>query len=186
MVQFDWSNAVHRLSSVQASDYFNKRAMPQFVEPLVTELVKYFSSCTDLHRQQLLSTTSRELSTVLGWYARKLAGRAVRDHSREDLRNGLVALAIDAGIADPRDATATLAILHNSALHLNEDPKSLIEQAARISTQLVVKYFTAFLNAPLDQKAISNFGFSEGMGPSGFDYLPLLAEYGGPTPFDRQ
>ena len=184
IVEFDWSNVVHQLASIRAYDYFKKRAMPNFAEPLVTELVKYLSSCTDVHRQQLLSTAPFELETVLGWYARKLAGRAVREHSREDLLNGLVALAI-AARADPRDAIGTLALFYNSALLLKEDPKSLIEQTANKSTQSVAEYFTAFANAPADQKALSKFGFSEGTGPSGFDYVPLSAEDGGPTPFDR-
>jgi hypothetical protein len=30
---------------------------------------------------------------------------------------------------------------------------------------------------------IETFGFSEGTGPLGFDYLPRLAEFGGSTPF---
>jgi len=185
-LELDWSSAVHQLCGIKTFDYLKKRAMPEFVEPLVTELVKYFSSSSDLRRQELLSTAPREISPALGWYARKLAGRSVRDHSREDLWNGLVALAIYSAIADPRDAIPALTLYYNSALHLNEDPKSLIEQAAKTSSQLVVRYFTAFVNAPPEHRALSKWGASEGTGPFGFDYIPLLAEDGGPTPSDKQ
>ena len=178
----DWSNAIHQLSRVRIFDYFQERSMPEFVEPLVTEVVNSLSSIHESYRRQLLSAVSPELSSVLGWYARKLAGRAVRDHSREDLVHGLVALAISASKGDFRDAMAPLALLYNSALHLQEDTKSLFEAASSLSTPQVAELFNSFINRPLDQKSIGVFGFSEGIGPFGFDYLPLLPEYGGPTP----
>jgi hypothetical protein len=183
MVVFDWPGAVQRPSGITPFEYFKKRAMPEFVEPLVTELVKHFVSCNDLRRKVLLSGGPQELSTTLGWYARKLAGRAVRDNTFEDLWNGLVGLALAANV-DPRNSIAVLALYYNSAIRLKQDPNLHIIRAAKISTPLVEEYFTAFTDAPPDQRTIGKWGFSEGAGPSGFDYLPLMPEYGGPTPLD--
>lgn len=180
----DWSDTLDQLNKVRIFDYFKNRSMPEFVEPLVTELVSAFDSSPELRRRQLLSMVSLELSSVLGWYARKLAGRAVRENSRTDLRNGLIAMAISVSNGDFREAMAPLALLYHSALLLKEDPKVLFETVSKMSTQSAVEIFEGFLNRPLGQKSIDIFGFSEGVGPHGFDYAPLLPEYGGPTPFN--
>jgi hypothetical protein len=78
---------------------------------------------------------------------------------------------------------APLALLHNSVLLLQEDPQLLFERASITSTQSAVVVFKSFLNRSLEHKSIAMFGFSEGTGPLGFDYIPLLPEFGGPTPF---
>lgn len=178
----DLPEALRRLSQVKVFDYFKNKSMPEFVEPLITELVSSYASYTEVQQRQLLSAISSELSGVFGWYARKLAGRAVRESSRTDLWNGLVALLISTYSGDLRDAMAPLALLHNSALRLQQDPKALFEEVSKISIQRISSLFETFLRRPPDLRTIQAFGFSEGAGPNGFDYLPLLPEYGGPTP----
>ncbi len=116
----DLSEKVKQLNTVRIFDYFKKKSMPEFVEPYVTELVDRFTSCSEAERNQLLSLMSRE-SPVFGWYARKLAGRAIRDNSQKDLWNGLMALVIFANKTDFRDLMAPLALLHHSALRLQQD-----------------------------------------------------------------
>jgi hypothetical protein len=157
--------------------------MPDFVEPLVTELVITLVSAPESERPQLLSAITPELFGTLGWYARMLAGRSVRDRSREDLWNGLVAIAIGVVKGDFRDAMSTLSLLYNSALRLKEDPRVLFEAASKLTTPSVAKQLEDFLDRPPELKSPGVFGFSEGVGPHGFDYVPLLPEYGGPTPF---
>jgi hypothetical protein len=179
----DWSRAVSRLSGVRIFDYFKKRCMPDFVEPLVTTLVDSLSSSPEREWRQFLSITRGELSPIFGWYARKLAGRAVRDRSRKDLLRGLVALAISASKGEFRDAMAPLSLLYNSAVKLQEDPKFIFDEASRKSTAQVAQLFRSFADRSAGQRSISMFGFSEGAGPAGFDYVPLLPEYGGPVPF---
>jgi|SRR5215467_2452347 len=182
----DWSESVTQLSQVRVYDYFKRRSMPDFVEPLVSGLVSSFATYSDSEKSELVSAISVETSSVFGWYARKLAGRSVRESSREDLWKGLLALAISALGVDTRDSLAPLALLHNSALRLGEDPNSLFEAAARISTQPGRSLLEGFLRRPEGLKSIGTFGFTEGTGPLGFDYLPLLPEYGGPTPFESR
>lgn len=179
----EWSNTVSRLDAVSTFDYFKKKSMPGFVEPLVTELVTSFVSSDADDRNKLLSVVSPALSDLLGWYARKLAGRAVREGSQADLWNGLIAMAISTSRGDFRDAMAPLSLLYNSAIRLKEDPQALFMAASKTSTHSVVELFEGFLKRPTDQKSIGVCGFSEGVGPDGFDYLPLLPEFGGPTPF---
>jgi hypothetical protein len=158
--------------------------MPDFVEPLVSDLVTSFSTYSESERSDLSSVISPETSFVLGWYARKLAGRSVRESSRADLWNALMALAISASNGDARDILAPLALVYSSALRLGENPEALLEAAAEVSPQHTKNLFHEFLIRPASEKSIYTFGFTEGKGPLGFDYLPLLPEYGGPTPLD--
>jgi hypothetical protein len=182
-VEFDWTSVVQQLSTITTFDYLKKGAMPEFVEPLVEQLIEYLASCTDPVRQQLLSTAPHEMFPGVGWYAQKLVRRAVRNNSKENLWHGLLALAFCAKV-DPRDVMRTLALYNNGALRLGEDPKALIERAGNTSTPLVARYFTAFVNAPPEHRFLSKWQFSEGTGPHGFDYIPLMPEDGGPTVFD--
>jgi len=179
----DLATIIQQLSQVRVYDYFKKKSMPEFVEPLVSELVASFTSYSGAGKDHALSEISPEVRSILGWYARKLAGRAVRESSRADLWNGLLAVAILASGEDFRDSMAPLALLYNSALRLREDPKVLFEAASKISTQQAGNLLEEFLRRPADLKSIQAFGFTEGVGPLGFDYVPLLPEYGGPTPF---
>ena len=156
--------------------------MPEFVEASVLELVESFTSGAESQKAQILSVVSPQLSSLLGWYARKLAGRAVRDKSRKDLRDGLIALVIAANETDFRDIMAPLALLHNSALLLHEDPQVLFEEAANATTRTVRNFLEQFASKPAKLKSIQAYGFEEGTGPLGFDYVPLLPEYGGSTP----
>jgi hypothetical protein len=65
---------------------------------------------------------------------------------------------------------------------LGEKPQALFSEASNMSAKPVMDLFVSFVLRPPDQRIIGKFGFSEGMGPEGFDYIPLLPEYGGPTP----
>jgi hypothetical protein len=167
---------------VRIFDYFKNRSMPEFAEPLVAGLVKLYSSGSDVLRTQLISAVSREPSPVYGWYARKAAGRAVRHTSQEDIFNGLISLALSAGGGDFRDCVAPLALLHNSALLLGSDPATIFGTICEILPSQTGGLFKSFQNRAPDQKSPKLFGFHEGTGPLGFDYVPLLPEYGGPTP----
>jgi hypothetical protein len=178
----EWSSLVCQISGVKIYNYFKKRSMPEFVEPVVTQLVDLFEAAAESERRQWPSAIPREAIHVFGWYARKLAGRAVREQQVMDVRRGLLALAIYASASDWRDAMSPLALLYNSALRLNEDPRALFESACDKCSQSVRDLFQGFLNRPPELKSIKTFGFAEGTGPYGFDYLPLLPEFGGPNP----
>jgi hypothetical protein len=179
----DYVSMISRLSQVRAHDYFKNRAMPSFVEPLLEELLELVETSPQVLRQQLLASVTIELSSVLGWYARKLAGRAVRDHSIRDLRHGLLAIAVRLAKDDPRESLAPLSLLYNSSLLLDQDPVALFPQIVEKSTPAASAFFTNFLRRPPEIRSIAPFGFREGTGPHGFDYIPLLPEFGGPTPF---
>jgi hypothetical protein len=157
--------------------------MPEFVEPLLNQLVTSYFGDPEFRRKAPDTIATPELAPLLGWYARKLAGKAVREHSRVDLRRGLIALAISAGSSDSRDILAPLGLLYNSTVRLHIDPFSLFQEILDLSGNRARRLFEGFLHRSPRDRSIGIFGFSEGEGPLGFDYIPLLPEYGGPTPF---
>jgi hypothetical protein len=185
-MELDWKDSILKLSEVRACDYFKRRAMPAFVEPLVTEIVTSLVCSDEARREELLSLVSRSVCPAFGWYARKLAGRAVRERSRSDLWNGVVALGMCARVDDMRDLMAPLALVHNSAIRLGEDARALFGSASRMCGQSIETLFMEFLDGPSCARAIGTYGFSEGAGPCGFDYIPLLPEYGGLTPLSDE
>jgi hypothetical protein len=102
MMTSDWTDEFSRLKQLKIFDYY-KKGMPEFVEPLITGLVSSFGTYSELEQRKIVAAAlPPEISGNFGWYARKMAGRAVRESSRTDLWNGLVAKLISAGF-DFRD-----------------------------------------------------------------------------------
>jgi hypothetical protein len=177
----DWQDAMLQLGAVRAFDYFKARAMPQFVEPLLEDLLDSFCAGSRDQQRHLLQMFLEHRSPCFGWYARKMAGQAVRNASETDLWRGLVANAIGS-VWDYRDALSALALLYNSALRLGKNPKVLLHEVAELSKRPSSDAIRAFADGPPDLREIGKYQFSEGVGPLGFDYIPLLPEFGGPTP----
>jgi hypothetical protein len=96
--------------------------MPHFVEPS-------FATSSEAGRRQILDMWKGKDVSVLGWYGRKMAGQAVRNMSKDDVRNGLVATAI-ASFRDFRDELPTIALLYNSTVKIDEDPEELFNATA--------------------------------------------------------
>jgi hypothetical protein len=182
-MDLEMSPNLRRLSEVRIFDYFKKRSMPEFVQPLVTELVTAFGEASERQRSRLLSEVPAGISPLLGWYARTLAGLSVRNRDGSDLRRGWIAVAIAVGRDDCRDLLSPTTLLYNSALKLGADPETLVAEISTGCPKNVLTFFVSFMGRPPELKLIGVFGFSEGRGPHGFDYIPLLPEFGGPTPF---
>lgn len=179
----DVADKFEKLDQIGLFDYFKKRSMPEFAEPYITEIVEIYVSAPNTDRERLLKMISgkNKAGMVFGWYARKLAARAVRYESQRDLRNGLIAIVIACEVTGSRDLLSPLCLLYDAALRLQVDPQVLFGTTCEGSPP-VERWLAEFLARTPEQRSIKAFGFSEGVGPHGFDYLPLLAEYGGPTP----
>jgi hypothetical protein len=65
----EMSMALQRLGQIKSSDYFKIKGMPEFVEPLVTELINLFANYSEVQQQEVMMAVSDEVSSVLGWYA---------------------------------------------------------------------------------------------------------------------
>jgi hypothetical protein len=177
-----WLADVAELNDVSAHDYFKGRGMPSFIEPLISRLVEALVASPSGLSQEQWAQVSRTAGDKFGWYARKLSGRAVRERSRIDLRNGLLAAGIAAHGGDVRDVVPLVALLFNSAERLGEDLNELVRGAAAKSPTEGAAMLREFLKRPRESRGVAVFGFREGVGPAGFEYLPLMIEDGGPSP----
>ena len=97
----------------------------------------------------------------------------------------MVAAALALQYGDARDCLPLLAMLVRSSEKLGLDPKKALLEVARCGDAKGRKEMEWFIERPLQLQELQAFGFSEGTGPMGFDYVPLLAEFGGPTPLDH-
>jgi hypothetical protein len=179
----DLTQKIRTLDSVSAYQYFKARQMPDFIEPIVVEILQDYIANSDSWRSSLRSHLTQTAAQKFGWYARRTAGQAVRESSTHHLKEAALAIALDAEIEDYRDLVPTLALLCNSAVRLQHDPASLFASAFQLSSPRVARLLADFASLPSDRRDIRKFGFHEGVGPHGFDYIPLLAEFGGPSPF---
>lgn len=172
-----WTLRLGTLAGISAFDHVRARAMPDFVEPLVVELIDDFEASASEERDEFLAAVSPGAARALAWYARRMAGRAVRESSPQLLWSGLVALAMAAPQFDFRDDLGLLALLYRSAEHLRVNPKELLARAATLTSTFGRETFFRHLieGGPVGRR-IERFGYSEGTGPQGFEYLPLPLE----------
>jgi hypothetical protein len=175
-----WAKPLAEFEKVDIFDYYKKREMPVFVEPLLERLVAGFPALPEPLREEITSSLGVTTFGLLGWYARRLAGRAVREASKSDLLKAIIAEVIGRKW-DPRDSMSGLALIVNSARKLGVSPGALADCLGSIAGA-AHSVLDPFLARPTELQSIRVFGFSEGVGPLGFDYVPLLPEYGGPSP----
>lgn len=165
--------AIDRLSALELFDYFKQHAWPEWVEPTIARLVDAFAGAGELERRQVLAHWNPEAAPPLAWYARKMAGVAVRTYARGDVRNGLVAITLAAGAAMNREHLPPLALLYDSALRIGSDADALFGNVAALFPPAGRTFLSSFLARAPSQKSASAFGFHAGVGPDGFEYVPL-------------
>ena len=165
--------AIDRLSTIELSDYFKQQRWPDWVEPTITRVVDAFAESSELERRQVLAYWKPEAAPPFGWYARKMAGVAVRTQAHSDLRNGLIAITLAAAGANNREQLPPLALLYDSAERIGGDANTLFAQVAVLFARAGKAFLAEFLARDPSQKSAGAFGFRAGVGPDGFDYVPL-------------
>ena len=94
----------------------------------------------------------------------------------------MLAVGIASCFEDPRELASGIVLLFRSARHMSLDLNQLMRDTAALFPSPSADVLLGLLERSSTLQDIEAFGFVEGAGPYGFDYLPLLAEFGGPTP----
>ena len=105
---------VRRLAKIDIFTYFKTGAMPSFVEPAIITLIAQFQSAQEVERRNILTRWPPGASPPLGWFARKMAGQAVRMQSEEDVYRGMVALALSSQSSDWRNDLSPMSLLFDA------------------------------------------------------------------------
>ena len=173
MTSAEQRTAIDRLSAIELFDYFKQHTWPEWVEPTITRLVAGFADASVLERRHVLAHWKMAAAPPMGWYARRMAGVAVRRQMLSDARHGLIALTLAAADANNREHLPPLALLYDSAQRVDGNADALFGAVAKLFAPAGRQFIESFLAREPQQKSATTFGFHAGAGPEGFDYLPL-------------
>jgi hypothetical protein len=114
----------------------------------IDSLSDAFLHATQDERDNLTISTGPELTSLLGfaWHA---AEEAVQTQSLNWVKKGLLAMAIEGGSVDLRDNIVRIAVLFNSARHLDPDPAILFREVAALARNPALRQaMTGFPHRP--------------------------------------
>jgi hypothetical protein len=181
--RFDPHATLRQLEQVDIFRYFKNRGMPPGIETLISQLLAWLRIVSGTERISVLQAATPKSVMPLGWYARKAAGLSVRMNSVAILHDGVLALLLSTIGSSQCDSLPPLSLLYRSAVLLGVDARAVFAEQMQFCDNIGSDVVRTFLSRPDIATAFETFKFSEGEGPEGFDYLPLLPEFGGPTPF---
>jgi hypothetical protein len=143
---------------------------PDRLVPAVTPLIDLFRKNNTGDQANIRQRIESKHFGRLRGYATRIASRAVRTHSVEDVERGLVASALEGGRYDYRYTLMTLCLLYHSAQKLGADPDGLFQRAAALgdapSQQFLLNYLAD------GSKSIEAMGYREGVDENGqFKYV---------------
>ena len=109
---------------------------------------------------------------VLGVYAQRMAVRAVRERSVEDVKLGLISLGMASSSSiDYRENLMVLALVARSAELLGVDFGSLVDETAQCLPSQALEGFRAFARRSVEDRKIRNMGFAESGSGNDFNYV---------------
>jgi hypothetical protein len=115
---------------------------------------------------------------VLLEFARDAAQGAVRERSPGLVNEGLLALALEGGMQDPRDTIIVLAVFLRSSEILGLDPGTLFSEAANLFAREAlaaeVRHFPA---RPEDDRKLRAFRIAERHSKEGFSYEQMAWDF---------
>jgi hypothetical protein len=115
---------VQKLTSLIPPEY-HRHDEHDYANQVVKSLIVEFSHLETNQRMTLRQALNVPVSLVLLDYAWDSSMEAVRQQSRERIREGLLALAIEDGRLDFRDSLLSVAVLMRSARKFDLDPTEL-------------------------------------------------------------
>jgi hypothetical protein len=137
------------------------------LDRIVEAVCGLYRRATPAQRAMARPALPSNAGLVLHHFAWRMAVRALRRHSQEDVALGLTAVSIEDAKFDFRDTITSLAILHHAAERIQVDTAQLFHQAAAVSTQRTSEMIVKFLSRAPESKSLSSFKFREGSGEHG-------------------
>jgi hypothetical protein len=147
-----------------------QRPIPCDLDVKLGKIIDSFVESSGVARKKLSSAFGMEQSFGLMAYAERMAIMAVRNHSEEPLRKGLLALVLEEFKYDGRESIMRLALLNHSAFKVGINPDRIFEEIASIATGGAAQAIREFAARAIKDKSIESMGYSEDTTPDGFSY----------------
>jgi hypothetical protein len=167
-------NVFKKLVDANDWDYFHA-PIPCDLDREIQTLVNLFAQSDLSTREQILSMVSEENCYALIVFSSRWAALGVREHSRQRLLEGLIALLIEGYNFDWRDSVKALGPLYHSAAKIRVDPVELFAEAASYARSEVAEVMSQFPYRKAEGRSLQAMGYKEIYTPDGFRYEQVIA-----------
>lgn len=165
----DIFNTAKWLVSEETNGYGTWR-IPHEFDIEISKLIQRWLNLDELSRNAALSQISEDYQFVFLAYSERMASLAVRDHNREYIFLGLLALGLDGWRFDWRENLLVVCLHYDAAKRIGLNPDELFEEAAKLLPNEASKGLQAFLRRPEKDKSLEAMGYVTTTDADGFRY----------------
>ena len=146
------------------------RPIPCELDQIVQGLVELFMNATPAERGEIIATIPSDDGGFLICFAGRMATMGVREHSRERLLEGLVALIVEDYKVDFRDTLIRVAPIYDATLKIGVEPEELFSEAAAFYSNETAIDIANFPARPQEKRTLAAMGYKESSDADGFKY----------------
>lgn len=149
---------------------YGTRPIPHPRDAEISALLRAWLSLAEPLRIAALTQISEDYRFTLLAYSERMASLAVRDHNREHLLLGLLALGLDGWRFDWRDNLLVVCLHYDAAQRLSLCPNALFENAAQMLSDQPANGLRSFLHRSQEDKCLDAMGYTVTADADGFRY----------------
>lgn len=147
-----------------------RRHLPDDLDVMVGDFVKMFMQAAPAERARISAAVPPRAKGLFTCFATRMATLGVREHSRQRLLEGLVALVIEGYKDDFRDTIIRLAPLYDAAVKNGLDAQELFNEAADYLDNATATDTREFPQREPEKRTLKSMGFRESFDADGFKY----------------
>lgn len=150
---------------------YGPKTIPCERDDEIQKLIRVWMEANAETRSELVSKITNQHCGTLLAFGERTASRAVRQHHKQDVIDGLIALNLAQREADEREILIALSLLFRSAVIVAGDPKSIFDEAKKYFDNNFLTIIDEFLKRSEEDKSIDVMGFIEGADEDGFRFM---------------
>lgn len=155
---------------VESAEGYGPSPIPHDRDGWIDFMLRIWLALDDSSKKAAILPLTEQHSSVLQAYSERMASLAVRNHDREHLFFGLLALGLDDWRFDYRENLLALCLLYDAALRIGVCPDDVFEEAARLLPENAAKGLRAYLRRDERGKSLEVMGYVVGSDADGFRY----------------
>jgi hypothetical protein len=145
--------------------------IPSPLDGELADLLRRYRVSTKGGRERMSAQVDSAHSYGLLAFAERMAALAVRERSKEPIRDGLLAIAFEGFRIDEREDILVMSLLDHGARKIKANATELFDEAAKNAPPEVARALREFAKRPAALRDIGTMGYRESDDGDGFRYV---------------
>lgn len=152
------------------TDGYGTWPIPHRVDAEITGLMQAWMEQDEPKRKAVAEQIKEEQRFLLLAYSERMASLAVRNHDRDLILLGLVALGVDGWQFDWRENMVLLCLHYDASRRIGAAPADLFEEAAQLLPKMPADALRSFLRRSEEGRSLAAMGYVAAADADGFRY----------------